>query len=255
MIRESEAIGQKVFGPPDLRQHAGYFLGTVPPTTSDDETAGFGPGSFWYISGTPERLWMNVDATEGTAVWREMPLAFARAPHVVYQEYTTVATTQTADYEDLYSHDVVNKLTVNGDVLHCHYAGVFNPSTDTKNVVVEVGSTQMSPVLTVNLIASDAWMIDMYLIRVNATNLRWALRASVPAKNVMVQSFDVPSIDATNFTVALRAWSLTTIGDIEVNSCYAMLMPADGSLGAAGFYLEFLGDTVEFLGEPLEFNP
>jgi hypothetical protein len=73
MIRESEAIGQKVFGPPDLRQHAGYFLGTVPPTTSDDETAGFGPGSFWYISGTPERLWMNVDATEGTAVWREMP--------------------------------------------------------------------------------------------------------------------------------------------------------------------------------------
>jgi hypothetical protein len=248
MIRESEAIGQKVFTAPVLSVGR-MFVGARVPDVNDDWTAGFNRGSFWQAL---SRLWVQVDDTEGVAVWREIPLMISRAARVIFEEHVTVATTLTADYEDLYSHDVVGVLTTDGDVLRVQYAGTFNPSTDVKRVRVQVDTTEISPPFTTNLAVSDAWLLDMYLIRVNSTTLRWAFRATSPGQNVMVQVFDFGA-DPTNLTIKLRAQSVTTIGDIEAHSCYGMFLPSpdDGTSGA----MEFLGTGMEFLGDEIMFTP
>lgn len=46
------------------------FSGASDPTATDDSNAGYLPGHRWLNTST-KRIWVNVDATVGAAVWRE----------------------------------------------------------------------------------------------------------------------------------------------------------------------------------------
>lgn len=97
-----------------------------------------------------------------------------KAPRQLFDHYADAGNTGTGE-DDLYSDTIAaGQLSANGQKLEAHYGGVFVSSgTATRQIKVYFGGTAIFDSGALTLSLSSAWTIDVQIIRVSASVVRY----------------------------------------------------------------------------------
>ena len=118
-------------------------------------------------------------------------------------------------------------LSANGDTIKCEYGGIFTANTNVKRIYPKFGGNELLTGQTSSG-AAVAWAVDLYLIRVSNTVVRYVARFCTVGDAPTVSSGELTGLNLTTtaYDIALDGRSVSAAGELTAQSGFGIYCPA-----------------------------